>query len=105
MEVHYSTHQSAKSVIHWFVFRPFQPPHRNYRNLCADDTPMVRRAAASKLGELAKAVEIEHLKADLIPLFVNLAGTSNMTFYRFQISSYPSVCDRHVNVVLEKAAV
>lgn len=25
-----------------------------FKNLCGDDTPMVRRAAASKLGELAK---------------------------------------------------
>ena len=40
---------------------------------------MVRRAAASKLGELAKAVEIEHLKADLIPLFVNLAGDEQVS--------------------------
>ena len=34
---------------------------------------MVRRAAATKLGELAKAVELEYLKSDLIPMFVNLA--------------------------------
>jgi len=41
--------------------------------MCQDDTPMVRRAAATKLGELAKVVELEYLKADLIPMFVNLA--------------------------------
>lgn len=34
---------------------------------------MVRRAAASKLGELAQVVELEYLKSDLIPMFVNLA--------------------------------
>lgn len=34
---------------------------------------MVRRAAASKLGELAQAVELEYLKSDLIPMFANLA--------------------------------
>lgn len=34
---------------------------------------MVRRAAASKLGELAKVVEPEYLKSDIIPMFVNLA--------------------------------
>lgn len=45
----------------------------NFRSLCQDDTPMVRRAAASKLGELAKVVEVEYLKTDLIPMFVNLA--------------------------------
>ncbi|PSN41046.1 Serine/threonine-protein phosphatase 2A 65 kDa regulatory subunit A alpha isoform [Blattella germanica] len=45
----------------------------HFRNLCQDDTPMVRRAAASKLGEFAKVVEVEYLKSDLIPMFVNLA--------------------------------
>jgi len=45
----------------------------SFRALCQDDTPMVRRAAAGKLGELAKVVEIEYLKSDLIPMFVNLA--------------------------------
>ena len=34
---------------------------------------MVRRAASSKLGEFAKVVEVEYLKSDLIPMFVNLA--------------------------------
>lgn len=45
----------------------------NFRQLCQDDTPMVRRAAASKLGEFAEVVEVEFLKSDLIPLFVQLA--------------------------------
>lgn len=45
----------------------------HFRQLCQDDTPMVRRAAASKLGELAQVVELEYLKSDLIPMFVNLA--------------------------------
>ncbi|CAB4067858.1 PPP2R1 [Lepeophtheirus salmonis] len=44
-----------------------------FRSLCQDDTPMVRRAASSKLGEFAKVVEVEYLKSDLIPMFVNLA--------------------------------
>ncbi|XP_070201288.1 serine/threonine-protein phosphatase 2A 65 kDa regulatory subunit A alpha isoform-like isoform X2 [Littorina saxatilis] len=46
---------------------------QHFRNLCGDDTPMVRRAAAGKLGEFAKAVEPEYLKSDLIPLFTVLA--------------------------------
>lgn len=45
----------------------------HFGNLCQDDTPMVRRAAASKLGELAEVVEVEYLKTDLIPMFVHLA--------------------------------
>ncbi|XP_055338980.1 serine/threonine-protein phosphatase 2A 65 kDa regulatory subunit A alpha isoform-like [Paramacrobiotus metropolitanus] len=44
-----------------------------FTGLCADDTPMVRRAAAAKLGEFAKVVEQEFLKADLIPEFFRLA--------------------------------
>lgn len=56
-----------------------QPPsftaelRSHFRSLCQDDTPMVRRAAAGKLGEFAKVVEVEYLKTDLIPMFVTLA--------------------------------
>ena len=46
---------------------------QHFQQLCSDDTPMVRRAAASKLGEFAKVVEPEHVKADVVPLFHNLA--------------------------------
>lgn len=45
----------------------------NFRTLCQDETPMVRRAAAGKLGEFAKVVELEYLKSDLIPTFVQMA--------------------------------
>ena len=34
---------------------------------------MVRRAAAGRIGEFAKVVELDYLKSDLIPMFVNLA--------------------------------
>ena len=47
---------------------------RHFRNLCGDDTPMVRRAAASKLGEFARVLELEYLKNDVIPMFGNLAS-------------------------------
>jgi len=47
---------------------------RVFRSLCGDDTPMVRRAAASKLGEFAKVIELDYLKSDLIPLFTALAA-------------------------------
>ncbi|WAR05502.1 2AAA-like protein [Mya arenaria] len=46
---------------------------QHFRNLCSDDTPMVRRAAAGMLGSFAKAVELDYLKSDLIPLFISLA--------------------------------
>lgn len=57
----------------WLDFLILADLRNHFRNLCQDDTPMVRRAAASKLGEFAKVVEVEYLKSDLIPMFVNLA--------------------------------
>ena len=47
---------------------------RLFKNLVQDDTPMVRRAAASKLGEFAKVVEPDYLREELVPLFTNLAN-------------------------------
>uniref|UniRef100_A0A7N8X0C9 Protein phosphatase 2, regulatory subunit A, beta b n=1 Tax=Mastacembelus armatus TaxID=205130 RepID=A0A7N8X0C9_9TELE len=38
------------------------------------DTPMVRRAAASKLGEFAKVLELDYVKSDIISLFTALAS-------------------------------
>ncbi len=43
-----------------------------YAKLCRDETPMVRRAAAHKLGGLAKTVEREFVSKDLLPLFTEL---------------------------------
>ncbi|XP_072125759.1 serine/threonine-protein phosphatase 2A 65 kDa regulatory subunit A beta isoform-like [Mobula birostris] len=45
-----------------------------FHSLCSDDTPVVRQAAASKLGEFAKVLELEFLKSDIIPLFTFLAS-------------------------------
>ncbi|CAF0747632.1 unnamed protein product [Didymodactylos carnosus] len=45
-----------------------------FKSLCQDDTPMVRRAAVSKLGEFSKVVETEYLRTDLVGLFTNLAN-------------------------------
>ena len=66
---------------------------RHFRNLCTDDTPMVRRAAAAKLGEFAKVLEIEYLKSDIIPIFTSLADdeqvriTLSLSFCIAQINS------------------
>ena len=51
---------------------------------------MVRRAAAAKLGEFANAVEMEYLKSDIIPMFVNLAQdeqVNNVTFLQKEIEN------------------
>ncbi|KAK8381221.1 hypothetical protein O3P69_008231 [Scylla paramamosain] len=61
----------------------------HFRSLCQDDTPMVRRAAAGKLGEFARVVEVEYLKTDLIPMFVTLAQDEQT--YQHHVFSQDSV--------------
>ena len=58
-----------------------------FRNLCQDDTPMVRRAAAGRIGEFSKAVELDYLKSDLIPMFVNLAQDEQVWISRISFSN------------------
>ncbi len=43
-----------------------------YTQLCRDETPMVRRAAAQKLGGFAKVVERDYVSRELMPLFTDL---------------------------------
>ncbi|KAG1671645.1 hypothetical protein FOA52_006876 [Chlamydomonas sp. UWO 241] len=43
-----------------------------YSQLCRDETPMVRRAAAQRLGAFAKSVEKEFVGRELMPLFTDL---------------------------------
>lgn len=43
-----------------------------YAALAKDETPMVRRAAAHRLGGFAKAVEREHVGKELMHLFTDL---------------------------------
>ncbi len=50
---------------------------------------MVRRAAAGKLGEFAKAVETDLLKSDLIPLFTALASDEQVLFL---FHTYHTIC-------------
>lgn len=51
--------------------------------MCSDDTPMVRRAAASKLGEFAKVLEPEYVKSDIISLFTALASDEQVLLLLF----------------------
>ena len=46
---------------------------------------MVRRAAASKFGEFAKVVEVEYLKADLVPMFIALEQDDQVIISYFRI--------------------
>jgi serine/threonine-protein phosphatase 2A regulatory subunit A len=43
-----------------------------FGQLCRDDTPMVRRAAAQKLGGFAQAVERDFVSRELLPMFTDL---------------------------------
>lgn len=43
-----------------------------FSQLCQDDMPMVRRAAASNLGKFAATVEAAHLKTDIMQIFEDL---------------------------------
>ncbi|CAI2175844.1 1362_t:CDS:10 [Funneliformis geosporum] len=44
-----------------------------FKQLCQDETPMVRRAAAGNLGNFAKKIPKEQVVVDIIPLFSKLA--------------------------------
>jgi serine/threonine-protein phosphatase 2A regulatory subunit A len=50
-----------------------------YGQLCHDETPMVRRAAAQKLGGFAKVAEQESVASELMPLFNDLFGDGEHT--------------------------
>ena len=45
-----------------------------FRALSSDDTPMVRRAAASNLGKFGAVVEPDFLAKDLLPQFQALSN-------------------------------
>lgn len=46
---------------------------QSFKRLCEDETPMVRRSAASKLGEFAKVLEKDYVKDDIVKLWTQLA--------------------------------
>lgn len=78
-----SLHQNANlAILSFFFFRDVpqapatvKPELRSlYGGLCRDETPMVRRAAAHRLGDFAKAVEREHVARELLPLFTELTN-------------------------------
>ena len=62
------------------------PSHSNFS---------VSRAASGKLGDFAKVVEVEYLKSDLVPMFVNLAQdeqVGNVSCHLSIIFSLSSPC-------------
>lgn len=43
-----------------------------FRQLCADDTPMVRRSAAINLGEMAACLDLDTLRSEFLPVLANI---------------------------------
>ncbi|VDO06046.1 unnamed protein product [Rodentolepis nana] len=43
-----------------------------FRQLCADDTPMVRRSAAINLGEMAVCLDLETLRSEFLPVLATI---------------------------------
>jgi hypothetical protein len=70
-----------------------------YGQLCQDDMPMVRRAAASNLGKFAATVEQSHLKTEIMSIFDDLTqdGTS---LYIFDVLFYKLVFCRFMQIVI-----
>lgn len=50
-----------------------------FGKLCRDDTPMVRRAAAFRLGKFAETMEPDLISKELIPLFQDLTQDGELT--------------------------
>lgn len=84
----------------------------HFRNLCQDDTPMVRRAVASKLGEFAKALEPEYVKTDVISHWAQLASDEQDSVRLLAVEACVSIAgllnqedlETHVMPVLKQAA-
>ena len=56
--------------------------------LIFDTLSVIFRAASGKLGEFAKAVEVEYLKSDLVPMFVNLAQDEQVSNVSHRCQQY-----------------
>jgi hypothetical protein len=64
-----------------------------FSQLCKDDTPMVRRAAATHIGSLSKKLAKNNLTRDFIPLFTTLAA-DDQVLYLFNSLGFCSFINR-----------
>eukprot|EP01101_Sappina_pedata_P002069 TRINITY_DN12345_c0_g1_i1.p1 TRINITY_DN12345_c0_g1~~TRINITY_DN12345_c0_g1_i1.p1 ORF type:complete len:594 (-),score=240.19 TRINITY_DN12345_c0_g1_i1:57-1838(-) len=62
--------------------------------LCADETPMVRRSAATHLGSLARQAELEVLKTVLIPAFGRIAKDEQDSVRLLSVANCVSIATR-----------
>lgn len=51
-----------------------------FSELCNEDTPMVRRAVATKIGDFAKSLEKEFVLGEIIALFKQLTTDDQVKF-------------------------
>lgn len=51
-----------------------------FGQLCQDDMPMVRRAAATNLGKFASTVEPSHLKTNIMSMFEDLTQDGMISY-------------------------
>lgn len=61
-----------------------------YGQLCQDDMPMVRRAAASNLGKFAATVEQNYLKTEIMSIFDDLTQDGTVWLICFINISFSS---------------
>lgn len=52
-----------------------------FRQLCKDETPMVRRSAASNLGEMASCLDLEILRTEFLPVFSDIIQVRADAYY------------------------
>jgi len=84
----------------------------SFATLCGDDTPMVRRAAAAKLGEFAKVVEKQFVVSDLIPLLQSVGNDDQDSVRLLSVDGCvviaellsESDCEQHVVKSIKSAA-
>jgi len=55
-------------------FNFFNPILRKFIELCNEETPMVRRAVANRIGNLAAVVSKDIVITELIPIFKQLSS-------------------------------
>ncbi|XP_078286401.1 serine/threonine-protein phosphatase 2A 65 kDa regulatory subunit A beta isoform-like, partial [Rhinoraja longicauda] len=75
---------------------------QNFKSLCTDDTPMVRRAAAAKLGEFAKALELENVRSEILPVFCTLATDEQDSVRLLAVEACVSIAQLLTRDELEK---
>ncbi|KAM3171941.1 hypothetical protein ACTXT7_015574, partial [Hymenolepis weldensis] len=62
-----------------------------FRQLCADDTPMVRRSAAINLGEMAACLDLETLRSEFLPVLATIIQRLKHAMYLLQKDDQDSV--------------